>query len=364
MSFLPSYTVKTHGSNHASLNPNEIKTVTKMISIDSSFRDNYHTTESTDHTVIFPEPINNVISLRLSSLELPNMWFMFSEHNNSNIFYIETNFPNNTGDAIVGVTGVSQIHTIVIPEGNYLASYFEEMLNDYFKGHGNGLQYLHCTIDVQRGKMIFRAKNNSVDDEENPFTQDNSFNFTVTFKVNDVPYNQTAGWMMGFKEESYHIVQADEHVDYTQVVDGSDNIAGDGIEEQDDGNDSIGGEGKSFPKYQAYLCSEATFGANMIQYVFVDIDDFQKNHAPHSILHVKGDRYLGQNILGKAVVNSGQFTNLIVNSSDMMFRKRTYFGPVRLEKLRVRILDRFGDVVYLNNNDFSLSLEIEQIYSR
>ena len=402
MSFFPSYTNITHGNTHTHLNPTNISTVTKVLSIDTTFRENYHTTESTDYTLTLPEPLNNVVSIRLSSMELPNMWYSFSAHNNTNIMYITTK-------GLQGRGYPDKTHTIVIPEGNYLATYFTPMINEIFKGTGQGLQFLKFTIDEYKAKTIFRAVHEEIDNETSPYfynsdtgVTDVSFEYILDFRVSGVPYNQTAGWMMGFKNETYTVTFDDFYVDRSQVlefytvsggefvtVDGQTTLSGETVMTttvsgetttnvplatedeaefvqqiyQFDTNGS-GIDKESFPIYRGYIQSEGSFGANINQYIFFDVDDYQKNCASSTVIHANGDTNMGQNILGKLIVSSGQFTNIIDNGSDMIFKKRTYFGPIRLEKLRLRILDRFGNVIFLNNNDYSCSLEIEQIYSR
>jgi hypothetical protein len=47
---------------------------------------------------------------------------------------------------------------------------------------------------------------------------------------------------------------------------------------------------------------------------------------------------------------------------DTIFKKRDYLGPIRLNKLHIRLLNKFGDVVDLNENDFSFSLEVSILY--
>ena len=42
--------------------------------------------------------------------------------------------------------------------------------------------------------------------------------------------------------------------------------------------------------------------------------------------------------------------------------KRTYFGPVNIKKLHIKLLDELGRKVDLNNRDFSFGIEIEQLY--
>lgn len=322
------------------INPTNVKTVTKVISVDTLFRANYDTTVSTDYIVSLPEPINNVTSMRLATMELPNMWYTFSGHNNSNVFYITTD-----------LSGTVTKHTIVIPEGNYLTTYFEPMLNDLFQSMRNGLQYLKSTIDIINSKTIIRAAHEEVDNLLNPHASvDGSFNFTLDFRVNGVPKQRTAGWMMGFREEIYQVGPTDTYVDRIKYIE---NVTG-GVDEFSGYN----------PLFRAFARSETSFGSGIFHYVFLDIDDFQKNITTNTIVHSNGDSNLGKNILAKIVVSSGQFTNIIDNGNDLMFKRRNYFGPIRLEKIRIRLLDRFGEVIDLNENDFAFSLEIEQMYSR
>ena len=56
---------------------------------------------------------------------------------------------------------------------------------------------------------------------------------------------------------------------------------------------------------------------------------------------------------------SGQTDIMFEDSSDRIFKERNYFGPVRIKKLRIRLLDENGRVVDLNNGDLTVSLEVE-----
>jgi hypothetical protein len=42
---------------------------------------------------------------------------------------------------------------------------------------------------------------------------------------------------------------------------------------------------------------------------------------------------------------------------------REYFGPVKLTKLTIRILNQYGEVLDLNGYDYFIILELQQIYS-
>jgi hypothetical protein len=59
----------------------------------------------------------------------------------------------------------------------------------------------------------------------------------------------------------------------------------------------------------------------------------------------------------------GEYNSIINTTTDCVLNKREYFGPVRLEKMIIRLLDRFGKVIDLNWNDYSLVVEVIQLYS-
>ena len=62
------------------------------------------------------------------------------------------------------------------------------------------------------------------------------------------------------------------------------------------------------------------------------------------------------------IPNASTLANIIYDdSSDRIFKTRKYFGPIKLQKLRIRLLDEYGIVVHLNNADFSLTFEVESL---
>jgi hypothetical protein len=74
--------------------------------------------------------------------------------------------------------------------------------------------------------------------------------------------------------------------------------------------------------------------------------------------------YLGNNIMAR--VPSFNYVNTVsigLSSEFYVLNKREYFGPVRLERMNIRLLDRFGKVIDLINNDYSIVFEIIQLYS-
>ena len=61
-------------------------------------------------------------------------------------------------------------------------------------------------------------------------------------------------------------------------------------------------------------------------------------------------------IVARVIYNNGMITNIITE-------EREYFGPVRIQNLQIILYDKFGRILDLNNSDFSLSLELTNIYN-
>jgi hypothetical protein len=346
----------------SNMNPIERKTLTKVIGIDSLFRKNYNTTSSTDYTYILPENINNVIKMSISALEFPNAWYTFSNANQSNVFTITLyNIPAIYPTPITDINGKIQtptnnvypgpiINTITIPEGNYISSFLKTTINNLFTNTKNGLDLLFFDINEYNTHCVFRTLNltdstgGSVPANLTDVTMSGdytNFHFTIDFRLQTSPNRPlflNAGWMMGFRQPYYsntHLIKpfTDNYSTTTSYT------------------------------YHWFLISESSYGSSTQNYLYLEIDDFQKNSSPNTIIaNSTNNTYLGNNIMGRISVTNGMNTIVNATKGDRLFRTREYFGPIKLEKLHIRLLDKFGNPVQLVNNDFSFALEVEQIY--
>ncbi len=341
-----SYTY-THNSDYfqGTLNPLEKRIVTKSISIDSLFRNNYNSTNSGDYIYTLPETLNNVTSMKLSALEISNSWFAFSSKNNTNMVTITTYFYTTQGFREVITSKL-----ITIPDGNYLSDDFVTLFNGLLKDAS--LNNISINISEFSTKTIFYIL---------PGTTlvpiPTNFSFTIDFRnpssipdptntniINELPNstsNKSMGWMLGFREPFYKV-------------------------EQSTGKYYANISGTIKPViYAGYLESEGGFGSLNDTYIFVDVDDYHNNFPTNSLISINhtNQSYLGQNILGRISMTAGQNVTQMNMAQDQITKRREYFGPIKLEKLRIRLLNRFGDVLAINNNDYSLLLEFTQLYS-
>ena len=115
--------------------------------------------------------------------------------------------------------------------------------------------------------------------------------------------------------------------------------------------------------YEGVLQSDSAYGNGSVNYIFISIDDFNKNFISNTIIASSENNYLGDNIIGRVSINESFNSIMLHTASDKIFKQRDYLGPVNLNKFRIKLLYKYGNVLDLNNNDFSMSIEMTQLYS-
>ena len=95
-----------------SLNPLLKQTIKRTISIDSQYRENKKSS-STNFTFNLSEPLRDVVSLKLYSVQIPYTWYTINSSFGGNFFYIKGNSP--------GIDNGNHDYKVEIPSGNYTA---------------------------------------------------------------------------------------------------------------------------------------------------------------------------------------------------------------------------------------------------
>jgi hypothetical protein len=320
------------------VNPIERQVITKIICIDSLFRSNYKNTSATNFVWELPVPQQNVIEMKIVAVELPNFWYAFSNSKRNNTFSIK----------LFNIVGQEDITIpITIPEGNYISSELVFAMNNLFLSIGNGLQYLVFEINNNNAKTVIRARNLTDTPSMSLYISSESnyspdFYFMIDFSMsnpftNDI--HKTVGWLLGFRKLTYTIKNT---VDYSYL-------------DQISTTNSI--------LYNYYLISESTYGNSLNNYIFVVIDDFNKNFITDAITSTKNfESYIGNNILGRITINSNSNAINENYASDGIFKTRQYLGPIHLKKLQVSLIDKFGEYLEINDTNFSFALELSILY--
>jgi hypothetical protein len=313
------------------VNPLERRINSSILSIDTVFRENYKMTNSNKSSFMLKNPLVNVISMKLVSLELPRMWDIISEENENNTMIIELynmpNYPNS-------------IQTIILPNGHYTNADLVTCLNNYFNNSGNGLEYIMCIIDPKTSKITICTKNPQMGAIANPSifipgspTYSPDFYFVLDF----TGVSAGLGKYLGFSDKKYKVDINNTKLDLINYI---------------------------YP-VQIYGYVEGIYSCGIIfdNYIYVNINDFNKNFNSNGVIGQTDNSLIGNNILGRVTLNAFPDTLLINNNSDRILKKREYYGPVRIRQLEVSLTNKYGKLINILNNDYSLTLEFEILYS-
>ena len=171
-------------------------------------------------------------------------------------------------------------------------------------------------------------------------TEDNISNVvedmkTVSYVISNVyenvDYERSCLYTLGFDENQLQTVSYNESITY-------------GISE-----------------YYGYLESSRIFGDTFDVYYYISVNDFLGNTKDH-IIGALDVGYIGDHILARVQVKNQAFSQNIDNNEDHIFKERNYNGGVRIRKLHIKLLNKYGEVVNLNGANINLMIECTQEY--
>jgi hypothetical protein len=314
------------------------KTKTKTLCFDTLFRENYAESSSTDFEWILKEPLEKVVSMKLSALELPNMWYAISKKKKNNRFNVHLYNFHQLNEKREKYFIHEKKHTITIPDGNYRADYFEETMNTIFTNIKGGMDFLIVEVSEITSKTVIRCRNeNDIGTNPNPYDITNDiyspyFAYKIDFDVRDINIYQTLGWMMGYKEKEYLVGFHDIFSTYAINNNKNEKIT-----------------------YNGYLSSESSYGSSIYQYLYFVVEDNRNSLRLENVFSEMNE--ISENILARITISSSHNTVVMDNGSDLIFKKREYKAPVKIESFHFSILDKYGDIIDLNKNDYSFLLE-------
>jgi uncharacterized protein YlzI (FlbEa/FlbD family) len=107
--------------------------------------------------------------------------------------------------------------------------------------------------------------------------------------------------------------------------------------------------------------SEGLFDAGGDRYIYLALNDFQYNTNTSNVVCFEKS-ILNEDIIAKIPMINGKLSMVVNDNNNVLSKIRTYNGPVNFSKLQIKILDKFGNLINLNNMDYSLTLEMEIFY--
>ena len=98
-----------------------------------------------------------------------------------------------------------------------------------------------------------------------------------------------------------------------------------------------------------------------IRYIYLAIDDFNNSSNNHFI-NVFKNSIMSPDILARISVKGSYFSLIMESDFNIVTEPRRYFGPVDIQRLRIRLFDDKGRILPMNNSNFSFCLNLKILY--
>jgi hypothetical protein len=313
--------------NRGIVNPLKRENIINTLIVSSKFRNKNNNgayfEPSTNFLVDLTNGFNNVISLKVASLEFVNCFFNISKYYKNNTFEIETYKREIVTNARVNINR----KPVTLPYGSYNIVSFDSFVTN-FLNNDPVLSMVELNFDELKDSVNFRIKSTP----PNPPGPGFQWEFNIYFDKHVKSRFIGIGWLLGFSKFDYLFTE-----DYILTANESLNIG-----------------------FNGDRCLDMTG----TKFFLLDVDDYNKN-APQVLQYNTDDEtsFSGNNVMAK-IPNTSLINEIIFeDSSDRIFKARRYFGPINLQKLQISILDEYGNVLDNNNGDVIVTFEIETLDS-
>jgi len=306
---------------------------TSIYVFNTASRENFFGSVSTNSTFTLPFKLKNVISMSLSSIQIPNVMFAFSSERGTNQLYIFENTTNLNG-------------VVTLPDGNYVrtqsplfATLFAEMAP---------------TLEVAINVQILGITNPALHRFNVSFNPATNFitisNTTYTFSMNTLKRDFTDASFcdpFSFPRPNLDNLDPELNIKPSQYI------------------DTLGyllGYRKILYSGANSYTSESTFSNDYSTYLYFALNDYTGSQLNTSTYGVLQNSLIDNNLLALIPLNGQPFDFIFDNNANFIYKRRDYFGPVDISKISIKLLNQTGKVVNLLGNNFSFSLKIVSIY--
>lgn len=176
-----------------------------IINVDSRFRDSPGTSTAADYFLTLSTSVRNILRVRITSIEFPNNYYVFTAKRRNVSFQILYNDPT------------TKTFTLTVPDGNYSACEMVDAINGILDVSGSPLSWLSVAFDDTTGAFIF--------------TGSQVFAINTMAGSWDRPFDYGLGYNLGLSRKSHRAVASGPGPIpapvWTVMSDGCANFAGD-----------------------------------------------------------------------------------------------------------------------------------------
>lgn len=399
------------------LNPNLENITSRFINLDSQFRQstNAGLSSSSDYTLDLSDYLPNVVSMKLYSYQIPFCWYVIDEAYGNTCFWIT----NNNTNVVISIDSGNYTSSEFVSKLNnsFLTAGFtfpdtNPVNTPVSYNSNNGKITLNLINGIYSGSIAISTYTITTQ------TIITFFDYTTKLQCNNSDscaskgfyINQTLGWLMGFRLPFLNVSSSGNTGPAILDLNGTKYL----ILIIDDFNQNHINNGlvsiteysnvlkmpsyyspdlpytcvKSIPNISSYINNNS----NNADIGLVISDKLNPGYINYPQLLPSAPRTLTQSQLytiNEIIKNNDKTTNyrtkaptnndvfailpiktsglavgslIVETSSSLLQNKRIYFGPVNLERLRVRLVDDKGNTLNVNGADWSITIICDCLY--
>jgi hypothetical protein len=269
-----------------------------IINVDSRFRDSPAVSTSSNFYFTLLTPVRNVLRVRITSIEFPNNYHVFTAKRGNvsfQVFYMSGGNPTS--------------YPIEIPDGNYTAADMVDALTAALAT--TPVSWLTVAFDEVTGSFTF--------------TGNQYFAINTAYEGFDRPYDYGLGYYLGFTRKLHKATGSG--LTWTVTSDQCAYFAGD-------------------------------------PYVFLCLNDFQCVRQTVQIYDVTGRNRLDAadfNALAKVVLREPKNYMAFDDYASQHVKEVVFPSPTDLARLKVQVLDPYGEIMDLCSSQISFSIEVLEV---
>jgi hypothetical protein len=354
---------KSHNLNiiRGNINPNLKNTINVLLNIDSQFRPDL-VSPTSNYTFDLSEPLYKVTNYSLVHFEIQHSWYLIDEAYGTDRFYIDISGSND--------------NMIVIPQGNYSIEELLILINDEINNTYNS-QILEFSYNKNTNKTTI------INNDTNPIDiifydiSGNYSNFNTEAK-----YNYNLGWILGYRKPNYNIdisssllseglidlygpkylILCIDDFNNNQVHKGmltmGENITKLKLPEYYTPDLSL-----NDPNFKFDFNTSTWVPSNLTEIQAYTIQEIAAERSKNNINRFYGPS--SSNIFGRITLErkgGSNFSYVFNGPSNLKHLQRTFFGPVNIKRMNISLFNDKGQLMNLNNQNYSFALIVEQLY--
>jgi hypothetical protein len=189
---------KTLEYANGKLNPLLQQTIKRIISIDSQYRDDKRTL-STEFTFNLSDPLKDVVSLKLYSVQIPYTWYTINNNFGSNFFVLK-------GD-VAGINNGNHDYQIDIAAGNYSPQSLTDTINESI----NLAKTTYSDVSFGNTVLSYNSNTSLITTTFDLYKQYNETSYYLNFPTKwsgvttDAVRLSTIPGFLGFTQETYEM---------------------------------------------------------------------------------------------------------------------------------------------------------------